>query len=123
MGRKREGRSRVDSGHASLGKQTFDCRHSKGEWAEESLSIGPLVKTRDWMPSPAQIRAARALLNWSQHELADRSGVGRRTVAEFEGGGAKVKEASVKGMMDALTMAGIQFSGEGEPEGVTRRTV
>jgi len=72
------------------------------------------------LPSPAQIRAARALLDWSQHELSDRSGVGRRTVAEYEGGGEKVKEASIKGMMDALTLAGIHFSGEGEPEGVTR---
>jgi len=60
------------------------------------------------------------LLDWSQHELSDRSGVGRRTVAEYEGGGEKVKEASIKGMMDALTLAGIHFSGEGEPEGVTR---
>lgn len=72
------------------------------------------------MPTPAQIRAARALLNWSQHELAEHSGIGRRTVAAYEGGDDKVTEASVLRLMDALVASGIQFSSAGAPEGVHR---
>lgn len=72
-------------------------------------------------PSPAQIRAARALLDWSQQELAARSGIGRRTVAAYEIGGDRVTEASITGMSDALMAAGISFSGPDQPEGVYRQ--
>jgi transcriptional regulator with XRE-family HTH domain len=34
--------------------------------------------------SPAQCRGARGLLNWSQSDLAERSGVGHKTIADFE---------------------------------------
>ncbi len=36
--------------------------------------------------SAQQCRAARAWLDWSQDELAKRSGVSRRAIAEFERG-------------------------------------
>ncbi len=34
--------------------------------------------------SPAQCRAARALLNWSTGDLADRAGVAERKISDFE---------------------------------------
>ena len=37
------------------------------------------------MITAEQIRAARALLRWSAQELADRSGIGFRTIQRFEG--------------------------------------
>lgn len=71
-------------------------------------------------PTPAQIRAGRALLDWSQQELAGHSGIGRRTVAAYENGGNRVMPTSVVAMREALERAGIRFSGEDEPEGVHR---
>jgi DNA-binding XRE family transcriptional regulator len=71
-------------------------------------------------PSPAQIRAGRALLNWSQQQLAERSGVGRRTVAAYESGGERVMAANILGMKKALESAGIRFSPNDAPEGVHR---
>lgn len=73
-------------------------------------------------PSPAQVRAARALLDWSQQELAARSGVVRRTVASYEIGDDRVTDASIAKMTDALMDAGIEFSGPGQPEGVYRKS-
>ncbi|MBU1336909.1 MAG: helix-turn-helix domain-containing protein [Alphaproteobacteria bacterium] len=71
-------------------------------------------------PSPAQIRAGRALLDWSQEQLAARSGIGRRTVAAYENGGERVTTSSIHGMKEALERGGIRFSGDDEPEGVHR---
>ncbi|WP_439602117.1 helix-turn-helix transcriptional regulator [Devosia sp.] len=71
-------------------------------------------------PTPAQIRAGRALLDWSQQHLADRSGMGRRTVAAYENGGERVMPSNVTAMKEALEAAGIRFSGIGEPVGVHR---
>lgn len=36
--------------------------------------------------SPAQVRAARAWLDWSQDELSARSGISKRTIARYESG-------------------------------------
>ena len=74
------------------------------------------------LPTAAQIRAGRALLNWSQQELARHGSVGRRTVAAYESGGDKVTAASIMAMKLALGEAGIRFSDSGEPEGVHRHS-
>ena len=71
-------------------------------------------------PSAAQIRAGRALLNWSQQQLAERSGISRRTVAAYENGGERVMAASILGMKKALESAGIRFSPNDAAEGVHR---
>jgi transcriptional regulator with XRE-family HTH domain len=73
------------------------------------------------LPSPAQVRAARALLDWSQQKLAAQSGIVRRTVASYELGNVRVTEGSIAKIADALMAAGIAFSEPGRPEGVSRR--
>jgi transcriptional regulator with XRE-family HTH domain len=60
------------------------------------------------------------MLGWSQQQLAERSGVGRRTVAEFEKGGERVSEPSIAAMREALELAGIRFTSAAGNEGVER---
>jgi predicted transcriptional regulator len=58
-----------------------------------------------------QIKAARALLEWSQDDLADRSGVGLATIKRLEAGSGEVggRDATRDALMTTLEKAGIQF--------------
>lgn len=61
------------------------------------------------MMTPAQCRAARALLDWSQQQLADAAGVGVVTVRQFEGSAAEPRRATLAAIHGALHGAGVQF--------------
>ncbi len=61
------------------------------------------------MVDPLQIRAARALLNWSQEQLAVRAGIGVRTVGSLERGGSNLEPETVAAVVGALQAAGIEF--------------
>nr|WP_295373399.1 helix-turn-helix domain-containing protein [uncultured Sphingosinicella sp.] len=58
--------------------------------------------------TPEMCRAARALLGWKAHQLADAAGLGIATVRRFESGGL-VRLPSVEAMLEALQGAGLQF--------------
>ncbi len=58
---------------------------------------------------PATCRAARALLAWTQEDLAYASGVCRSTVRAFEKGHHELQRASEDAITDALKAHGIQF--------------
>jgi transcriptional regulator with XRE-family HTH domain len=60
---------------------------------------------------PQQIRAARALLGWSQAQLATTAGVGEMTIKRFETekGQASGTIASLQRIRTALEHAGIEF--------------
>ncbi len=66
----------------------------------------------DALPSPAQVRAGRALLGWSQQTLADAAGASRRAVLMVEDGtgGARTGRA----VRDALVGAGVVFLHPGD---------
>ena len=70
--------------------------------------------------SPAQIRAARALLRLEQSELADRAGVSVVTIRrlETEDGLGRVASGTVGSVRSALEQAGVEFI----PQGVRRRS-
>ena len=68
--------------------------------------------------SPPQSRAARALLGWSQQDLAGRAGVGVSTVADFERGQRKPTAESSDAMRTALEKAGIAFGRDSVKIGV-----
>ena len=63
--------------------------------------------------SPAQCRAARGLLAWSQTELASAAGVGRATLADFERGAREPIGNNLRAIRRALEDAGVKFVEEG----------
>ena len=76
-----------------------------------------LMKSAGWsirnaMLIPAQCRAARGLLDWTQQELADRAGVGIVTVRQLEAGSSEPRRATVDVIKRALREAGVDFIDE-----------
>ena len=59
--------------------------------------------------TPAQCRAARALLDMTQPELAERSGLGLSTVVDFEKSRRQVSDRAVADLRTALERAGVRF--------------
>jgi predicted transcriptional regulator len=70
------------------------------------------------VPSPAQCRAARALLNITQDELSKLSGVSKRAIAGFEAGETKPMRMNLTAIRQTLEKLGIEFV---ENDGVSRR--
>jgi transcriptional regulator with XRE-family HTH domain len=70
---------------------------------------------------PAQCRAARAFLDWSQQHLAAAAGVGVVTVRQFEAGAGTPRSATMEALMNSLEAAGIEFLGGHGGPGVRLR--
>ncbi|MEA2756814.1 MAG: hypothetical protein QOJ54_3103 [Aliidongia sp.] len=74
------------------------------------------------MITSAQCRAARALLRWSQDDLAEKSEVGVAAIRTFEAESAAPRRATLAALRLALETAGIIFIAEnGEGPGVRLR--
>ena len=65
--------------------------------------------------SPAQCRAARALLNWSQERLSEESKVGAKTIVDFEQGKRKPFARTVRDLQETFEVAGIEFTNGNAP--------
>lgn len=77
----------------------------------------------DWM-TPAQCRAARAMLDLTQPHLARIAGLGLSTIVDFERGRRDVSHAAVGAIRAALARAGVEFIDEnGGGVGVRLRKV
>ena len=64
--------------------------------------------------TPAQARAARALLGWSQKDLAAKAGVAEPTVTQFERGNRRNPSRAVLwAMRTVLETAGVEFIAQG----------
>jgi len=61
------------------------------------------------MITPAQLRAARALLDWSRDDLAGKSGVAAITAVGFEHGRTDPKVSTLYKWKRALEAAGVRF--------------
>lgn len=64
--------------------------------------------------TPAQCRAARALLNWTQGQMAKASGVSEVTIRNFEGEKSAPQHATLVVLRQAFEAAGIQFLDNGD---------
>lgn len=62
--------------------------------------------------TPAQLRAARALLGWSQREMADACSVGINTVGRMESGEKMPGKRTLAVIAQAFEDAGVVFSAE-----------
>jgi len=69
--------------------------------------------------TPAQCRAARGLLDWTQAQLAEASGLALATVVKFERSGRAVQ--AVQAMQLAFEAAGVEFTNGDEPGVKLRR--
>jgi transcriptional regulator with XRE-family HTH domain len=74
--------------------------------------------------SAAQCRAARALLDWTQDQLAENAQVARATIADFERNTRVPMRQNMISIVSALEAAGVAFIPEtGEGAGVRFRKV
>jgi transcriptional regulator with XRE-family HTH domain len=64
------------------------------------------------MLTPAQCRAARGLINWSQLDLAQAAGVGIVTVRQLEAGANAPRRATMDVIRRAFERAGVDFIDE-----------
>jgi transcriptional regulator with XRE-family HTH domain len=71
------------------------------------------------MPTIEQIRAARALLDWSQSDLADNAGLSQTGIARIENGTNKPNSNTLEKIKAAFDDADIEFLGD---SGVKKRT-
>ena len=66
------------------------------------------------MITPAQIRAARALLGWSQTELATASGISVISVKNIERGATDPRSSTLAAFQAAFETAGVVFLDPGD---------
>lgn len=57
----------------------------------------------------AQCRAGRALISWSQDQLAQASGVAKATIANFELGKRMPYDRTLSDLREALEATGVMF--------------
>ena len=62
--------------------------------------------------TPAQCRAARALLNWSQDQLEGAAKVARKTITDFEREARTPYARTLAAIRSALEGAGVEFIAE-----------
>jgi transcriptional regulator with XRE-family HTH domain len=62
----------------------------------------------------AQLRASRALLNWTVRRLAQEAGVHRNTVTNYETGKTEGEAGTVAAIRTALESAGVIFLADSE---------
>ena len=57
----------------------------------------------------AQIRAARALVDWTVRDLSERAKVHRNTISAFESGNTEPNPATLTVLRTVLESAGVEF--------------
>ena len=84
----------------------------------KSSSATSSAGNRKRLPSAAQVRAARAILDWTQDDLASAAGITPQTVRLLETGQRVPFDSTLRAMKSAFEGAGVIFVLEGKGEGV-----
>lgn len=71
------------------------------------ITMGQPVESK--ILTPALCRAARGFLDWTQTDLADRSGVSRSTIRDYEGSRHDVHRATEAQLRHAFEEGGVRF--------------
>src|SRR4051812_46272533 len=78
------------------------------------------------LASAAQCRAARAMLHWTQADLATRAGIARKTVTDMELSTRRLHFRTRRDITNTLQQAGIEFlwsdNGHDDGTGVRLKT-
>jgi transcriptional regulator with XRE-family HTH domain len=84
---------------------------------ELSMPLGSFVMLMGSIMKRSQLRAARALLEWSQERLAEASGVSLPTIKRLEPGEGPItgRFDTVEKLRRALEVAGVEFTNGHEP--------
>lgn len=88
----------------------------------EQLVHVRIVVGRILMVTDGQVRAARAMLNWTQRQLADATGLTERTINAVEDGKAKVYPSTIQKIVGAFESEGIRFMNSDKGIGVYQST-
>lgn len=67
----------------------------------------------------AQMRGARGILNWSQSDLAEKTGISATSIGSIENGNSQPRESTLGIIQKAFELSGIEFLGR---DGVRVRT-
>jgi predicted transcriptional regulator len=59
--------------------------------------------------TPAQCRAARGLVGWTQQQLAEQASIGTVAVHQFEAGTSQPRRATLNVVRRAFEAAGVEF--------------
>lgn len=65
------------------------------------------------MVTSEQVRAARALLDWSLADLSEKSGIGQQAISKFENGGTAPLAKTIQKLQEVLEDAGVEFLATG----------
>ena len=74
---------------------------------------------------PQQLRAGRALIDWTREDLANASGITVRTLARIESSQTIPRKSTLEALAEALEAAGIEFipeNGSGPGVRLSRRS-
>lgn len=68
-----------------------------------------MTERSEQIMSPAQCRAARALVGWTQSDLAARAETSQKVIAHFEGSKSGIRQNTRERIDLAVAIAGIRF--------------
>ena len=106
---------RHDAGTGQVRHARRNTRSTSGAHALELGRPGyretPVLQNADpKLVYAAQVRGARALLGWSQGDLAERAGISKQTVNRIESGNMDARFSTVSALGEAFRGAGVEMN-------------